>query len=63
MGPGSQSSLGEGVGGGKQDPAAALGTEEEQFIHPRSPRAEAERPRLEFKNKLGLSPPVYEAPS
>lgn len=50
-------------GVGKLDPAAALGTEEEQFIHPRSPRAEAERPRLEFKNKLGLSPAVCEAPS
>lgn len=30
-----------------------MGTAEEQFIHPGSPRAKAARPRFEFKNKLG----------
>lgn len=52
MGPGSWSSLGEG-GGGKQDPAAALGTGEEQFIHPGSPRADATVQDLTLKINWG----------
>lgn len=42
-----------GRGGGKQDPAAALGTGEEQFIHPGSPRADATVQDLTLKINWG----------